>query len=327
MYWACIQPGAHGRFAYYLALTFPFEMHATDTALPSMTKRNYNAHIFALPSIAEQRAIAEFLDDETSKIDALIAEQQRLIELLKEKRQAVISHAVTKGLNPDAPMKPSGVEWLGDVPAHWSVVPIRSAARLESGHTPSRQHPEWWVDCTVPWFTLADVWQIRDNGIERVTDTKEMVSELGLANSSARVLPKGTVMLSRTASVGFAAIMGVPMATSQDFANWVCSPALEPEYLLFVLRSMHGELSRLMMGSTHNTIYMPDIRALKTPLPSVQEQREIVSFARQRAAALADMLGAATAAIDLLLERRSALISAAVTGQIDVRGLSNSEAA
>src|SRR5690606_7324647 len=153
-----------------------------------------------------------FLDRETTKIDALIAEQRRLIELLKEKRHAAISHAVTKGLNPNAPMKDSGIEWLGEVPEHWEVMPIRYAARLESGHTPSRSRPDWWTDCTTPWISLSDIWQVRYGNILFITDTKEKVSQLGLDNSAARLLPKGTVILSRTASVGFSAIMGTDMA-------------------------------------------------------------------------------------------------------------------
>lgn len=274
----------------------------------------------ALPPKNEQSAIAAFLDRETSKIDALVAEQERLIALLKEKRQAVISHAVTKGLDPDAPMKPSGIEWLGDVPAHWTVIPIRLAAKLESGHTPSRNHPEYWENCDIPWFTLADVWQIREGGIEYISDTKEKVSDLGLANSSARLLPKGTVILSRTASVGFSAIMAVDMATTQDFANWVCGSRLLPEYLLYSFRSMSGEFERLMMGSTHNTIYMPDIQSFRFVLPPLNEQKEIVEQVRSAVGTFDVLIAEAERAAGLLGERRSALISAAVTGQIDVRG-------
>jgi len=272
-----------------------------------------------VPPLPEQRHIVTFLDREGAKIDALVEEQRRLIELLKEKRQAVISQAVTKGLDPSVPMKDSGVEWLGKVPAHWIPMPIRLAARLESGHTPSRSRPDWWVDCTIPWFTLADVWQIRSGGADVVYETKEMVSELGLANSSARRLPKGTVILSRTASVGFSAIMGVDMATTQDFANWVCGEALLPEFLLCVFRSMSGEFRRLMMGSTHNTIYMPDIQAFRFALPPIDEQRAIVAYLRQATDNFDALTAEAQRGVALLLERRSALISAAVTGKIDVR--------
>lgn len=248
-----------------------------------------------------------------------MAEQQHLIALLRETQQAVIAHAVTKGLHPDAALKPSGVEWLGEVPSHWRVLPIRKTARLESGHTPSRAKPEYWEDCTVPWFTLSDVWQIRETSAEYVWETKEKVSELGLANSAARLLPGGTVMLSRTASVGFSTIMGVPMATTQDFANWVCGTGLRPEYLLYVFRSMGAEFNRLKMGSTHNTIYMPDIQAMRFALPPLQEQDAIVEHVRREAGRFGELMLQADRAITLLHERRAALISAAVTGQIDVR--------
>jgi type I restriction enzyme S subunit len=271
------------------------------------------------PDLAELSAIATFLDRETAKIDDLVAEQRNLIGLLKEKRLALISHAVTKGLDPAAPMKDSGVEWLGMVPAHWEVLPIKLAARLESGHTPSRSHPEYWENCTVPWFTLADVWQIREGKSDRVFETKEQVSELGLANSSARLLPRNTVILSRTASVGFSAIMDVAMATTQDFVNWVCGPTLIPEFLLFILRSMQGEFRRIMMGSTHNTIYMPDIQALRFALPSLAEQQEIIEYVTKWTAQCDALITEAETATTLLQERRTALISAAVTGKIDVR--------
>lgn len=209
--------------------------------------------------------------------------------------------------------KDSGVEWLGQVPEHWAVMPIRKAARLESGHTPSRNHPEYWENCTVPWFSLADVWQIREEGRSVIYETNEKVSELGLANSSARRLPPGTVMLSRTASVGFSAIMGVEMATTQDFANWICGDRLKPEFLLSVFRSMRGEFRRMMMGSTHNTIYMPDIQALRFALPPLPEQAAIAAFLDAEIAKIDALVAEQQRLIDLLKEKRQAVISHAVT--------------
>lgn len=293
--------------------------YSVSAAQPGLAVEMIAALRTAVPPMSEQRAIAAFLDRETARIDALVAEQERLIELLREKRQAVISHAVTKGLDPHAPMKDSGIEWMGDVPAHWTVKPIKCVARLESGHTPSRYRPEYWENCTVPWFSLSDIWQVREAGRSVVVETNERVSELGIANSAARKLPAGTVMLSRTASVGFSAIMGVEMATTQDFANWVCGPCLLPEFLLHVFRSMKSEFSRLMMGSTHNTIYMPDIQAMRCAVPPVKEQGTIVAFISDQTERVDARLADATEAVCLLSERRSALISAAVTGQIDVR--------
>jgi type I restriction enzyme S subunit len=323
----------HGRFVHHLlrSVSFQQEYYRNGQGIVAdLWTTRFGAMrdiVLAMPPVDEQRSIATFLDEEVFRLDALVAEQRRLMELLQEKRQAVIAHAVTKGLNANAPLKPSGSQWMGDIPEHWTAMPIRRAARLESGHTPSRQHPEYWVDCTVPWFSLADVWQIREAKAEYVYETKEKVSELGLANSAARLLPKGTVILSRTASVGFSAIMGVDMATTQDFANWVCGHRLLPEFLLYVLRAMQPEFRRLMMGSTHNTIYMPDIQALQFALPPLDEQQAIVAQVREITRQLDNLLAEVGQAEALLLERRAALISAAVTGQIDVRQLAAVEAA
>ncbi|MEI7665860.1 MAG: restriction endonuclease subunit S [Synechococcaceae cyanobacterium ELA263] len=294
-----------------------------STNLASISSSNLMDLLVPVAPDLETKKILDFLDHETAKIDALIAEQQRLIELLQEKRQAVISHAVTKGLNPDAPMKDSGVEWLGEVPEHWTVMPLRLAARIESGHTPSRSHEEYWIekDCVYPWFTLGDVWQIRDGKAEYVFETQEKVSQVGLDNSAARMLPANTVILSRTASVGFSGILGDPMATTQDFVNWVCGPKIAPEFLLFVFRAMSKEFERLKYGSTHNTIYMPDIFSFRVALPSLIEQGEIVSNVRESLRRLDGSFDDLLSSKELLQERRSALISAAVTGQIDVRGL------
>ena len=300
---------------------------STGVSYPAINASDLGRIYVSAPPVEEQTAIATFLDRESTKIDGLIAEQEKLIALLAEKRQATISHAVTKGLNPDAPMKDSGVVWLGKVPALWRVGKIQNFAKRESGHTPSRQHPEWWENCTIPWFSLADVWQLRTGNIKYVYETKELVSELGLANSSARLLPVGTVMLSRTASVGYSAIMGCDMATTQDFINWVCKPELFPDFLLYVLRGMKSEFDRLMMGSTHQTIYMPDVAKLMMGLPPLDEQTGIVSFLDSETARLDALTAEATRGISLLKERRSALISAAVTGKIDVRHLAEAEAA
>ena len=292
----------------------------------SNTQENLNAQKVRnipvlLPPIDVQRAIADYLDEKTAAIDALIAKRERHIELLEEKRLTVLVDRVTRGLGPTVPMRESGVGWLGAVPAHWKIAPTRFVARLETGHTPSRQHPEYWVpeECTVPWFTLADVWQIRDGRPEYLGDTAEKVSPLGLANSAARLLPAETVVLSRTASVGFSGIMPVPMATSQDFVNWVCGPEVRPLYLLYVFRAMRQEFRRLTMGSTHQTIYMPDVRDFRTPLPPLAEQDAIVAVARSEMARHDGLVVRLREQIAKLREYRQTLISAAVTGKIDVR--------
>jgi type I restriction enzyme S subunit len=107
--------------------------------------------------------------------------------------EIIEADAPVRRFKPYPAYKDSGVEWLGEIPAHWKVTRTKFAAHLRSGHTPSRQHPEYWLNCTIPWFGLADVWQIRESQVEYVSETAEKISELGLANSAARLLPRGTV--------------------------------------------------------------------------------------------------------------------------------------
>lgn len=270
-----------------------------------------------VPDHPAQDAIASFLDRETAKIDALIAKQHDLVTVLRDRRESAVMAAVT-GEGSSAPKRDSGVRWIGDVPQYWQVGNIRRYAAMHSGHTPSRQVPEYWEDCTVPWFTLADVWQLRDDTRTHLGETSEMISELGLRNSSAELLPAGTVALSRTASVGFSGIMHVPMATSQDFWNWVCGPDLLPVFLLRVFRAMRREMRSLMAGSTHQTIYKTDAASFVIPIPPLDEQGTIVDRLEQELRRMDRLIDRATALVQVLQERRAALITAAVTGKLDV---------
>ena len=279
--------------------------------------------LVACPPLTEQERIAEYLDAKTAEIDALISDCEREVELLREYRRAVISEAVTKGLDPDAPMKDSGVEWIGEIPEHWEAGKLLRHARLESGHTPSRQHPEWWLEeeCTIPWVTTGDVHRFRDGIMMSIDDTVEHVSIIGLANSSARLLPAGTVALSRTASVGFSIVLNKPMASSQDFADWVPDDALDSFYLLYSLRSMDVVFKQLQMGSTHKTIYMPDIMKLAVAFPPLEEQRAIVDYLNAKTAGIDSLIEAKRQMADKLREYRKSLISEAVTGKFKVPGV------
>lgn len=158
-------------------------------------------------------------------------------------------------------------------PKGWKWSPLASLARLESGHTPSRRHPEYWGGA-IPWISIKDA---KANHGGTIRDTIEKTNELGIANSSARVLPKGTVCLSRTASVGYVVIMGRPMATSQDFVNWVCGPDLDPKYLQYLLVAEGSNLLRFASGAVHNTIYFPEVKAFHICHPPVEDQLRIVS--------------------------------------------------
>jgi type I restriction enzyme S subunit len=279
----------------------------------------------AVPPKTEQKLIARFLDVETRRIDALYEEQQRLIELLKEKRQAAISHAVTKGISPDAQMKESGVEWLGEIPGQWEVIRIKWVAEVQSGHTPDKKIEAYWEGGDIPWVSLNDTGYLRDNDF--ITETAYYTTPEGIANSSARLLPAEAVVFSRDATIGRCAITTRPMAVSQHFIAWICGNRVIPEYLLRVCDAMLQELERLSTGATIKTIGMPDIGALVMPLPSIAEQNKIVQHIQAEIRGIDALIVEAESARTLLEERRAALISAAVTGKIDIRDCAPAEPA
>jgi len=178
----------------------------------------------------------------------------------------------------------------GVIPDDWDCASIASVARLESGHTPSKRKPDYWGG-SVQWVSLHDTAALEGR---EIAATAKTITEDGLNHSSARLLPPGTVVFSRTATVGKSTVMATSMATSQDFANYICGPDLDNHFLVYLFRSMGRTWRRLMAGSIHNTIYMPVFKALKIVLPPVPEQRAI-------AAALSD--------VDSLLDGLNRLIA------------------
>lgn len=159
-------------------------------------------------------------------------------------------------------------------PKGWAWVSLSKIARLESGHTPSRSKPEYW-DGDIAWIGIKDASAHHGSVID---DTSQHVTQAGIDNSAARILPANTVCLSRTASIGYVVIMGRPMATSQDFVNWVCSPAIEPEFLKWILLAEGGDgLRKFGKGSTHTTIYFPEVEAFHACIAPLNEQRRIIS--------------------------------------------------
>lgn len=296
---------------------------STTTGLRNLSGGLIGSVTFPGPPLSAQRAIADYLDHETARIDALSAKKQELKGRLLERRTALTYAAVRGGSGVDrAPIKKSQIPWSPSIPKHWREAPLTLVARLGSGHTPSRERPEWWTDCRIPWVTTGEVAQMRSDRIELISETRENISELGLANSAAELHPMGTVVLSRTASAGFSAIMGRDMATSQDFVTWTCGPLLEPRFLLLCLRAMRADLlDRLAQGSTHKTIYMPDIKSIRVPLPPVDEQRAIVVRTWDGLRRIDRTVERLEQQVELLREHRQALITAAVTGELEIPGV------
>ena len=159
-------------------------------------------------------------------------------------------------------------------PEGWQWTVLSDVARLETGHTPSRKHSKYWGG-DIPWIGIKDA---TGNHGRTILRTIERTNELGIENSAARILPKDTVCLSRTASVGYVVVMGRPMATSQDFVNWVCSPHLDHRFLKYVLLAEQSAFPRFASGTTHQTIYFPEAKAFHVSLPPLEEQQAIASI-------------------------------------------------
>jgi type I restriction enzyme S subunit len=282
--------------------------------------------LMTAPPLAEQIQIASFLDRETAKIDGLVGEQRRLIELLKEKRQAVISHAVTKGLNPHAPLKPSGIEWLGDVPEHWEVLPLKRIVAVPITDGP-HETPQFF-DEGVPFVSAEAV----SSGRIDFSRVRACISEEDNARYSMKYSPKlhDIYMVKSGATTGVTAIV----EDRTDFNIWSplavirCGEEAVPHFVLNFMRSRNflEAVSLNWSFGTQQNIGMGVIEDLACTVPSVEEQSEIAQFLNQETAKLDALTAEAERGIELLQERRTALISAAVTGKIDVRGLAGMEA-
>lgn len=273
-----------------------------------------NSFIFA-PALPEQTKIAAFLDYETAKIDGLIAKQQRLIALLEEKRQAVISHAVTKGLDPTAPLRPSGIDWLGDVPEHWEVKNFRYATQIyrgKFGHRP-RNDPSLFRGGTLPFIQTGDVAQA-----EKYIETfKQTLNQKGA--SVSELFPAGTLVMAIAANIGDTAILNFEAYAPDSVVGFRPGVGVDLEFLRFCFIAALPALEQTSTQSTQANLNIDRIGSVKVAIPPATEQREIAIFLEAISKKHTALNERARSAMTLLKERRTALISAAVTGKIDVR--------
>lgn len=194
----------------------------------------------------------------------------------------------------------------------WRWTALSALARMESGHTPSRRRPEYWGG-EIPWIGIKDARACHGGTIEQ---TLEYTNPIGVDNSSTRLLPKGTVCLSRTASVGYVTVMGRPMATSQDFVNWVCSEALDPEFLMLLLLAQGDQILQFASGSVHQTIYFPEAKAFHICHPPISVQRRITSVLREVQEQASTVIQAKEAQALELEHLRQSLLAKAFAGEL-----------
>jgi type I restriction enzyme S subunit len=280
-----------------------------------ITKGDLGSINVPIPPEEEHRQLSMFLNRETAKIDALIEEQRRLIELLKEKRQAVISHAVTKGLNPDAPMKDSGTFWIGNVPKHWGVSSLRYFAHFSSGSTPDRTKESYWGG-DIPWVKTGEI----DYAL--ISNTEEMITVEGMAESSVTLAPAGSMLLAlygQGVTRGRVAMLGVDATFNQACVAIQSDKRIDRAYLFAFFVFAYRFIREIGNETTQMNLNLDFVKAIRVPLPSLPEQRNIAESVASHMSSSDSLVAEAMKTIELLQERRSALISAAVTGKIDVR--------
>lgn len=313
----------HGFLGYLLTANFFVDeviSRSVGVSYPAINASDLMRISVPVPVFADQQTIATFLDRETAKIDALIAEQRSLTALLKEKRQAVISHAVTKGLNPKAAMKDSGVAWLGEVPGHWEVIPLGSLAnQIQTGPFGSQLHSEEYVDDETPVINPSNIQAGKLIPDWSCTVTSEIVERL-----SRHKLILGDIIFARRGEMGRCAMI------TEESVGWLCgtgslnvrlSSKGLPEFVASFLSTTYvRELLQLeSVGSTMDNLNTQILGRVAIPTPPMKEQKLIVAHLNHQTTQIDTLIAETQTAITLLQERRSALISAAVTGKMDVR--------
>lgn len=311
MYYTELNEGFDAKYLHYLALTIQFSRYSTNTALPSMTQEHLSNYKFSVPKAElERKQITEFLDHETATIDNLIEKQQQLIELLKEKRQAVISHAVTKGINPNVPMKDSCVEWLGDLPCHWQALPTKRLFRLVAEPAEINNNYE-----LLSVYTAIGVAPRKD--LEPKGNKASTTDGYWKVRQGDIIVNK---LLAWMGAVGFSNYDGVT-SPAYDILRKVKDINPKFYHYLFRLELTQREFKRWSRGimEMRLRLYFEELGRIIMPVPPRQEQDVIVEEIEKIEHQYSQLENIASHQIDLLQERRTTLISAAVTGKIDVR--------
>lgn len=312
--------GVYPPFFYYLLKSDGYiqELRSTTNQLRDGQSMNYSQ--FAMVPLIEvpwneQVRIAQFIDRETAQIDDLIKKQEHLIALLGEKRQAIITHAVTKGLNPRASAKPSGEPWIGDVPEHWSLPRLKNCTQVKRGrfmHRP-RNAPHLY-DGKYPFIQTGAIARAQGKYIAEYSQT---LSEAGLKTSA--LMPQGTLVMAIAANIADVAILSFDSCAPDSVLGFKPTNHTSPDFLYYALTAKRAELISEAPVTSQGNLNVERVGGVTIPLPPIREQQKIVKKLDEELEQMAQISSKASGMLRLLSERRSALISAAVTGKIDIR--------
>ncbi len=282
------------------------------TTLPILNQSKNKEILILIPPLPEQIAIANFLDYKLEKIDRFISKKKQLIKLLNEQKAAIINQAVTKGINPNAKMKPSGIEWLGDIPENWEVRKLKHVGTIKNGATPSTSQKEYW-DGDIIWTTPAEI-----NNIVFINNSNRKITRKGYESCGTHIVPKNSIILTTRAPIGKVAISGVELCTNQGCKSIVVNN-IYFKFLYFQMIIYKDVLNSLGRGTTFMELGNEALKNLKIPVPPISEQTQIVQYIETETNKIAKTISTIEKEIALVEEYKTALIAEAVTGKIDVR--------
>ena len=306
-----------GRFLAWLCRSNPlndqFKLAANGVTRFGLGQYPMKNAFIALPPLETQRRIAAFLDEKTARIDALIEKKRALLDRLAEKRQALITRAVTKGLNPDAPMKPTGIDWLGDIPAHWEVLTLRRIARrVETGRTPPSTGTDYFTDGTINWFTPGDfgIGIALDRSARRITPE-------AISDGVSTLYSAGTVLLVAIgATLGKVAVARADGSANQQINAIRLEAGNDPYFLAYFLHSFREEVRVTSNGNTLGILNQDGTKSLIALKPPAAEQKEISRILREQYDRDAGVIRQIERSLTVLGDYRAAMIASAVTGQL-----------
>ncbi len=304
------------RWLYWLLQTLRLDEGTDETAVPGLSRDFAHSRQVRVPPLGHQRSIAAYLDHETVRLDALTAEEESVVNLLAEKRDALITRAASRGLDPSVRLRDSDVPWLGPIPAHWDVWKLGHAASIGNGSTPRRGNADYWDAGTIPWLNSSIVNE------EEATKADQFVTRMALQECHLPLVEPGSVLMAITGqgkTRGRAVVLSFPATINQHLAYVTSDPSvLNPWFLRWTLLSAYGFLRCISdsAGGTKGALTCEDVANLRVPVPPMDEQLAVVGHIAKAVRAIDDLYRVVGEGIDLLKERRRATIAAAVTGRV-----------
>lgn len=308
------KPGVCNRFLVHYLNSVQYREYINGSVLNKLTQGNMNEIVCPIPSTAEQESIADFLDDKCAKIDGIIADIEKQIETLQKYKKSLITETVTKGLNKSAPMKDSGIEWIGEIPKHWSINKTRYLASLCSGATPSKDVYSYW-EGDIPWVSSQEV------KTDIIIDTNLHISQEAICSCSTKLMPAGTlVMVVRSGILQHTipvALLGIPATINQDIKAFSFKPEMIPAYYKYYIQGENDALLNVLIKdkTTVESIDNNLLLSLRIMVPPIHEQKDIVSYLDERCSKINSILTNKQTQLEAIIQHKKSLIYEYVTGK------------